>query len=105
MFKYQIAKLSTISLVAVSLSIGSVVVFDTPSFPLPSSGAYQAQFSNSVVPSGTIIALESLDTEKFLLLPSESLSITLKVAQDVSNNQGYTLIPVGTAIIIVALVK
>jgi len=81
MFKHQIAKLSTTSLVAVSLSIGSIIVFNTPSFSLPSSGVYQAQFSDNVIPSGTIIALESLDTEKFLLLPNESLPITLKVAQ------------------------
>jgi len=37
MFKYQIAKLSTASLVAISLSIGPVIVFNTPSLALPSS--------------------------------------------------------------------
>ncbi|TVQ44918.1 MAG: hypothetical protein EA365_09010 [Gloeocapsa sp. DLM2.Bin57] len=94
MLKHQL----TTALVAMSLTIAPLSVIQAETIAVNNRDVYQAQIYNNVVPSGTVIPLESLDTEKILLLPGESMTITLQVAQDIRNNQGRVVIPRGTEV-------
>lgn len=97
MFKQQLAKLSTAAVIAMGLSLAPISLLQaqtlgiTPDLP-------QARFYDDIIPAGTVIALESSESEKILLLPGESLSITLQVAQDVRDDLGRVIIPRGAEI-------
>lgn len=50
------------------------------------------------VPSGTVIPVNSKEAEKIVVMPDETLSMTLTVARDIRSSTGTVLVPVGSTI-------
>ncbi len=99
MFNNQIAKLSATSVIAISLTVVPFGVIQAETSASTTNNVYQARiYNHNILPSGTTIPLKSLDGDKILLLPGESLTITLTVSQDISNNQGRVVIPRGAEV-------
>ncbi|ELR99709.1 hypothetical protein [Gloeocapsa sp. PCC 73106] len=59
----------------------------------------QSQSLDTVIPSGTVIPVMSETAEKVLVLPTETLAVTLKVAENVRNKRGRVIIPADTEVI------
>lgn len=101
MFKQKASTVSTAYLAAMTLSLAPITIAQAQSpywSPSAPSDTYQAQFWDIVVPAGTQIPLMSEETQKILVLPEETMAISLKVAENVVDDRGRTLIPAGTEV-------
>ena len=59
----------------------------------------QRQFSIARIPAGTLIPVEYEEAEKVVLSPDESMTLELKVAQDIRDVQGRVIIPFGSVVV------
>jgi len=91
-------KQSTSYLLILSLGLTPGAIFNTEVLATPLFPTYLTQYSGAYLPEGTEIPLESQNGEKILLLPGESMAITLIVAKNVTNERGKVLVPAGSEI-------
>lgn len=114
MVNFQAFKSGTAALLALTITSSTVVpmLTATPAsaqrrFPrleqngngrFEQNGRYQLDNLNLVVPSGTTIPVR-YDKEKIILMPDETVPVTLTVAADVRNSNGNVVIPEGSQII------
>ena len=97
MFTLNLWKTGTATLLALSLTSSAVfpLVVSVPAFA--QSRYPRSEYYNQSIPSGTVIRVQ-YDKDKILLMPNETVPLTLTVAQDVRGNNGRILIPVGSEI-------
>ncbi len=99
MFDFNRLQSGTAALLALSITSTVGVPFVTM---LPASAQVQNRFPqgeqrNLVVPSGTSISVR-YDKDKIVVMPDETMPITLIVASDIVNSDGRVVIPQGSKI-------
>lgn len=99
MLNFNRLQSGTAALLALSITSTAAVPFVTI---LPASAQVQNRFPqgeqrNLVVPSGTSISVR-YDKDKIVVMPDETMPITLIVASDVVNSDGRVVIPQGSKI-------
>lgn len=99
MFNFNRLQSGTAAFLALSITSTVAVPFVTIA---PASAQAQNRFPqrerlNLVVPSGTSIPVR-YDKDKIVVMPDETMSLTLTVASDVANNEGRVVIPQGSKI-------
>lgn len=94
MFKQK----ATLCVLAMTLTVAPVTMAQAHSLTW-SSPNYQAQSLDRVISAGTIIPVMSETAEKILVLPTETLQISLKVAENVRDSRGRVIIPAYTEVI------
>lgn len=99
MFNFNRLQSGTAALLALSFTSTVAVPFVTI---LPASAQVQNRFPqgerlNLVVPSGTSISVR-YDKDKIVVMPDETMPISLTVASDVVNSDGRVVIPQGSKI-------
>lgn len=93
--------LKTSTLIAVLMTTSLV----SPFLPLNSVSAQFAQNyppnynNNSFLPAGTLIPVKYEASDKILIRPGETASVSLIVQRNITNNQGMTIIPAGSEIV------
>lgn len=90
-------KSGTAALLALSITSSAIVplVTTTPAFA-QSRPSTQSSY-NRFIPAGTSISVR-YDKDKVLLMPNEKVPLTLTVARDVKDRNGYTLVAEGSEI-------
>ncbi len=85
---------------SVVLALGMTMTAVAPTVAIAPAVAqyYPPSYQQLKVPAGTYIAVE-YEKEKIVITPDESMSVTLKVKQDIRTVQGAVLIPKGSEII------
>lgn len=105
MDNFHTFKSGTAALLALTITSSALVpiVTATPASAqsrrpdLVQNNRYQLNNLNLVLPSGTSIPIR-YDKDKIILLPNETMPVTLTVAADVRNSNGYVVIPEGSQI-------
>ncbi len=98
-------KSGTAALLALTITGGAIVPIVTSApasaqsrFPrVEQNNRYQLNNLNLVLPSGTSIPVR-FDKEKIVLMPDETVPVTLTVATDIRNSDGNVVIPEGSQI-------
>jgi hypothetical protein len=76
----------------------------SPFLPLTSVVAQHRQnppvtiANSAVIPSGTLIPIQYQQSDKILIKPNETASLTVTVARDIRDRQGVLIIPAGSQI-------
>ncbi len=66
---------------------------------IPYSVNQQTQYPVARIPAGTLIPIGYDEAEKVVLIPDESMTLRLRVAQDIRDSQGRVIIPYGSVIV------
>jgi hypothetical protein len=99
MLNNKLSLVPTSYLLALAVSIAPLTFVNAQNLTPDASSFKQTQlFSKDILPEGTIIPIMSQEGNKILLLPEESMAITLLVAENIENSQGKTIIPANTEV-------
>lgn len=83
------------STTAMPILLSVPAVASTPTY---TSGQLVAQSSSAIVPVGTTIPVRAKNSERVIVTPKESASLTLTVAENIRSQQGNVVIPAGSQI-------
>ena len=85
---------------SIVLALGMTMAAATPAVTVAPAVAqnYPPSYQQLRIPAGTYIAVE-YKKEKIVIAPDESMSVTLKVKEDIRTTRGTVLIPEGSEII------
>lgn len=85
---------------SVVLALGMTMTAVAPTIKVEPAVAQfsRPSYQQLKIPAGTYIAVE-YEKEKIVIAPEESMSVTLKVKQDIRSQRGTVLIPQGSEII------
>jgi len=97
MFNFHSFKSGTAALLALAISSSTVVPLITSAPALAQRRPAQREQINIVVPSGTSIPVR-YDKDKVVVMPDETVPLTLTVARDVKASDGKVLIREGSEI-------
>jgi hypothetical protein len=95
---FQPLKSGTATLVALTITGSALVPFVTTTPAFAQRGFPQTEQLNIVIPAGTSIPVRYDKADKIVVMPDETMPLTLTVARDITDSNGRILVFAGSQI-------